>query len=207
MREIEADAKQYGDDRRTIIEVAQRAVMEVRVLDEPVSVIVSQKGWLRARQGHGHDATQFGFKAGDDCYGVFECRSTDTLIALGNNGRVYSVAVSLLPSARGDGAPVTSMTDLEPGTRIEHMFAAAPDTRWLITTRQGFGFSARVSDMLSRQRAGKQFVTLEEKDALLRPVPLFSQAIQVAFFSARGRCLVIAVDEVRVKEPTLSPVV
>ncbi len=197
VREIEADAKQYGDDRRTIIEVAQRAVMEVRVLDEPVSVIVSQKGWLRARQGHGHDATQFGFKAGDDCYGVFECRSTDTLIALGNNGRVYSVAVSLLPSARGDGAPVTSMTDLEPGTRIEHMFAAAPDTRWLITTRQGFGFSARVSDMLSRQRAGKQFVTLEEKDALLRPVPLFSQAIQVAFFSARGRCLVIAVDEVK----------
>ena len=197
VREIEADAKQYGDDRRTIIEVAQRAVMEVRVLDEPVSVIVSQKGWLRARQGHGHDATQFGFKAGDDCYGVFECRSTDTLIALGNNGRVYSVAVSLLPSARGDGAPVTSMTDLEPGTRIEHMFAAAPDTRWLITTRQGFGFSARVSDMLSRQRAGKQFVTLEEKDALLRPVPLFSQTIQVAFFSARGRCLVIAVDEVK----------
>ena len=78
VKEIEADAKQYGDDRRTLIKVAERAVMEVRVLDEPVTVIVSQKGWLRARQGHGHDASQFNFKASDDCYGVFECRSTDT---------------------------------------------------------------------------------------------------------------------------------
>ena len=84
IREIEADSKQYGDDRRTLIEVADRAVLEVRVTDEPVTVIVSRQGWLRSRQGHGHDATQFGFKAGDACYGVFECRSTDTLVAVGS---------------------------------------------------------------------------------------------------------------------------
>ena len=142
VKEIEADAKQYGDDRRTLIKVAERAVMEVRVLDEPVTVIVSQKGWLRARQGHGHDASQFNFKASDDCYGVFECRSTDTLIALGSNGRVYSVAVSGLPSARGDGAPVTSMIDLAPGSQIEHMLAASAESRFLFSTEQGFGFIA-----------------------------------------------------------------
>ncbi len=197
VREIEADVKLYGDDRRTLIKVAERAVMEVRVLDEPVSVVVSQKGWLRARQGHGHDPAQFSFKAGDDCYGIFECRSTDTLIAFGDNGRVYSVPVSGLPSARGDGAPVTSMIDLDPGSQIGHIVAAAPDTRWLLTTKLGFGFSARISDMTSRQRAGKQFVTLEDKDTLLRPVPLFPSAIHVAFFSTRSRLLVIAVDEVK----------
>ena len=197
IREIEADAKQYGDDRRTLIEAAGRAVLEVRVADEPVTVIVSRQGWLRARQGHGHDAAQFGFKAGDACYGVFECRSTDTLIAIGSNGRVYSVAVSALPSARGDGAPVTSMIDLEPGSRIDHMFASASQTRWLLSTRLGFGFSARVSDMTSQKRGGKQFVTLEQGDALLRPVPLFDQALHVAFLSRKLRLLVIEVGEIK----------
>ena len=197
IKEIEADAKQYGDDRRTLIKVAERAVMEVRLLDEPITVIVSQKGWLRARQGHGHDPSQFNFKAGDDCYGVFECRSTDTLVALGSNGRAYSVAVSGLPSARGDGAPVTSMIDLAPGSQIEHMLAASAESRFLFSTAQGFGFISKVSDMASRQRAGKQFITLEDQDALIRPVPVFEGAIHLALMSTRQRLLVIPLDEVK----------
>ena len=197
VREIEADIKTYGDERRTLIKTAERAVLEVKIIDEPVTVIVSQKGWLRARQGHGHDAAQFSFKAGDDCYGIFECRSTDTLIAFGDNGRVYSVAVSALPSARGDGAPVTSMIDLEAGSRIEQMVAAQADSAWLLATQQGFGFVAKISDMTSRQRAGKQFVTLEPKDGLLRPVPMFAQAVRVAFLSTRGRMLLIEASEIK----------
>ena len=90
VREMEADAKLYGDDRRTLIETAERAVLETKVVDEPVTVIVSQKGWLRARQGHGHDAAQFTFKQGDDLYGSFECRTTDVLIAFSDSGRVHT---------------------------------------------------------------------------------------------------------------------
>lgn len=197
VKEIEADAKQYGDERRTLIEPAERAVLETRVVDEPVTVIVSQKGWLRARQGHGHDASQFTFKQGDDLYGAFECRTTDTLIALGDNGRAYTVAVSGLPSARGDGQPVTTMIDLGSGSRIAHMLVAAPDSRWLLATRGGYGFSAKLSDMASRQRAGKQFVSLEAQDELLRPVPLFDGAQQLALLSAKGKFLVIGLDEVK----------
>jgi len=197
IKEIEADAKQYGDERRTLIETARRAVLETKVIDEPVTVIVSQQGWLRARQGHGHDASLFGFKAGDDLYGAFECRTTDTLIALGDNGRAYSVAVSGLPSARGDGAPVTTMIDLEPGTRIVHMLVAAEGVRWLLTTQGGFGFVTRVADMASRQRGGKQFVSLETGDALLRPVPVIDQATHVAMLTVKGRFLVVALEEVK----------
>ncbi|OZI36484.1 DNA topoisomerase IV subunit A [Bordetella genomosp. 1] len=197
IKEIEADTKQFGDERRTLIETAERAVLETKVVDEPVTVIVSQKGWLRARQGHGHDASQFTFKQGDDLYGAFECRTTDTLIAVGDNGRVYSVAVSGLPSARGDGQPVTTMIDLESGTRIVHTIAAAPDTRWLLATQGGYGFATRLSDMTSRQRAGKQFVTLEAGDALLRPVPLFAGAAQLALLSVKGKFLVFGLDEVK----------
>ncbi|WZB75149.1 DNA topoisomerase IV subunit A [Achromobacter insuavis] len=197
IKEIEADAKQYGDDRRTLIETAERAVLETKVLDEPVTVVVSQKGWLRARQGHGHDASQFGFKQGDDLYGAFECRTTDTLIAMGDNGRVYSVPVSGLPSARGDGQPVTTMIDLESGTRIVHTIAAAADSRWLLATRGGYGFAAKLSDMTSRQRAGKQFITLETGDELLRPVPLFEGATQLALLSQKGKFLVFGLDELK----------
>ena len=197
VREIEADAKQYGDERRTLIQAAERAVVENRVVDEPVTVVVSQKGWLRARQGHGHDVGQFGFKQGDALYGAFECRTTDTLIAVGDNGRVYSVAVAGLPSARGDGQPVTTMIDLEPGTRIVHSIAAAADTRWLLATQRGFGFATRLGDMVSRQRGGKQFITLEQGDALLRPVPLFEGARQLALLSAKGKFLVFGLDEVK----------
>jgi len=197
IREIDADAKQYGDPRRTLIEVAERAVMETKVVDEPVTVIVSQKGWLRARQGHGHDSAQFGFKQGDALYGTFECRTTDTLIALGSNGRAYSVAVATLPSARGDGQPITAMIDLEAGSRITHLFAAAADSRWLLATKAGYGFTAKLANFASRQRAGKSFVTLEPGDALLRPVPVPIGATQLALLSSKGRCLIFGLSEVK----------
>ncbi|GAA4339999.1 DNA topoisomerase IV subunit A [Pigmentiphaga soli] len=198
VREIEADAKQYGDERRTLIEAAERASVEARVIDEPVTVIVSQKGWLRARQGHGHDAGLFTFKAGDALYGAFECRTTDALVALSSTGRVYSVAVNALPSARGDGVPVTTLIDLEPGSRILHMIAAAADSRWLLATRAGLGFMTRLGDMQTRQRGGKQFMSLDDGDEPQRPVPVAPAAESVALLSARGRFLVIGLDEVKV---------
>ena len=90
------------------------------------------------------------------------------------------------------------MIDLASGTRITHMVAAAADSRWLFATEGGFGFAARLGDMTSRQRGGKAFVTLETGDTLLRPVPLFEGASQVALYSARGKLLVIGLDEVKV---------
>ncbi|GAA5234590.1 DNA topoisomerase IV subunit A [Verticiella sediminum] len=195
-REMEADAKKYGDDRRTLIEEAERAVLQVKVVDEPVTVIVSQKGWLRARQGHEHDRAMFSFKAGDDLYGAFECRTVDNLVAFGDNGRVYSVPVANLPSARGDGVPVTTLIDLEAGSRVDHMIAGAADGRWLVATRNGLGFTTRLGDMFTR-RGGKQFVTLETGDGLLRPVPLFDGAERLAVLSGKGRLLVFGLDELK----------
>ena len=88
IKEIEADAKQFGDARRTLIEEAEKAMVEQKVADEPVTVIVSHNGWVRARGGHGHDAGQFSFKAGDHMYGAFECRTLDSLLAFVSNGRI-----------------------------------------------------------------------------------------------------------------------
>ena len=118
IKEIEADRKQFGDARRTLIEEAERAVVEQKIIDEPVTVIISQGGWVRARTGHGHDPAQFHFKSGDAMYGTFECRTVDHLLAFGSSGRVYTVAVNVLPGARGDGVPVTTL--IEPRQRRTH---------------------------------------------------------------------------------------
>lgn len=197
IKEIEADAKEFGDDRRTLIEAAERAVLETRVVEEPVTVIVSQKGWLRSRQGHGHDASQFSFKAGDSLYDAIECLSTHELVAFSSTGRVYTVAVANLPSARGDGQPITSMVDIEPGTRIVHVVAGPADNRYVVAAQSGHGFVVRHADLTTRQRAGKQFFSLEKGDAWMKPLPLHPDDTHLAMLAKKGRFLVVPLPELK----------
>lgn len=198
IREIEADAKAYGDDRRTLIETAERAVLETRVVKEPVTVIVSQKGWLRARQGHGHDAQQFSFKTGDSLYDAIECHSTDDLVVISDTGRVYTVAVANLPSARGDGQPVTAMIDMEHRARIVHTIAAPDAARYVLGVKSGYGFISTFGNLTSRQRAGKQFISVEPDDVLLKPVLLREADDHLVMLSKKGRMLVVPLQELRV---------
>ncbi len=201
VREIEADAKTFADPRRTVIQEEKKAVAEVKVIDEPVTVIVSQKGWVRARNGHGHDAAGFAFKAGDGLYGTFECRTVDTLLAFGSNGRVYSVPVSQLPGARGDGQPVTTLIELESGTQLLHYFAGAPGAWLLLSGSGGYGFLATVENMTSRLKAGKAFITCNEGETVCRPspanVPPMAPATHVACASTGGRILTFEIGELR----------
>ncbi len=169
VKEIEADAKAFGDERRTLIQTEKKAVAEIKVMDEPVTVVVSEKGWVRARSGHGHDPAGFAFKAGDGLYGTFECRTVDVLLAFGSNGRVYSVPVSALPGARGDGQPVTTLIELEAGTQLVHHVAASHQAVLLLSGSGGYGFLASVESMVSRVKGGKAFVSLSEGETLCRP--------------------------------------
>ena len=169
VKEIEADAKTFADARRTLIQSEKKAVLEVKVVDEPVTVVISQKGWVRARTGHGHEPASFAFKSGDDLYGTFECRTVDTLLAFGTNGRVYSVAVSLLPGARGDGQPITTLLELEAGTQLRDYFAGPGGATLLLSSSGGYGFMATVENMTSRLKAGKAFVSCGDGEALCSP--------------------------------------
>ncbi|WP_334134159.1 DNA topoisomerase IV subunit A [Tepidimonas sp.] len=218
--EIEADAHTFGDARRTLIQAERRAVAEIRVIDEPVTVVVSAKGWVRARSGHGHDASAFTFKAGDGLYGAFECRTVDTLIVLGSNGRVYSVPVTNLPGARGDGQPITALIELEPGTQLLHYLAGPTASRWLLSGSGGYGFVASVADMVTRLKGGKSFLTLDDRETPCLPSPIdgagrlqlatadgvvtlepvTSEAAlpwRVCAVSSAGRILTFALDEVK----------
>ncbi|KXU89195.1 DNA topoisomerase IV subunit A [Paraburkholderia monticola] len=197
IKEIEADAKQYGDERRTLIQQEKRATFEARVVDEPVTVVVSQKGWVRALKGHGLDTAGFTFKAGDGLYAAFQCRTPDTLIAWGSNGRVYSVSVAQLPGGRGDGVPVTSLIELESGSHLMHYYAASAEQALLLASSNGFGFIAKVGDMVSRVKAGKSFMTIDAGAAPLAPMPMLPDALQVACLSSGGRLLVFGLDEMK----------
>ena len=206
IKEIEADAKQHGDERRTLILADKRAVAEVKVVDEPVTVVVSQKGWVRALKGHEIDATTLTFKAGDSLNSTFACRSVDALLVFGSNGRVYSCAVSQLPSGRGDGAPITTMIDLESGTQPAHYVAGAASQTLLLAGSGGYGLLATVGDLLSRQKGGKAFLTLEVGEAPLAPSLASAPAptgthgpAQVACLSASGRLLVFPLDELKLQ--------
>jgi topoisomerase-4 subunit A len=184
VKEIEADAKTFADARRTLIQAEKKAVAEVKIVDEPVTVVVSDKGWVRARTGHGHDASSFAFKAGDTLYGTFECRSVDTLLAFGSNGRVYSVAVSLLPGGRGDGQPVTTLIELESGTQLLYYFAGQANAKLLLSSSAGYGFMASVDNMVSRQKAGKAFVNCNAGEALCAPSLVSGASLPAASYTA-----------------------
>ena len=197
IREIEADAKAHGDERRTVLLAAERAVAEVKVVDEPVTVVVSLKGWARALKGHEVDPAVLTFKAGDGLHGVFSCRSVETLVVLGSNGRAYSVAVAQLPGGRGDGAPITSFIDLEPGTQPAHYFAGAADTLLLLANTGGFGLLAQAGDLVSRQRGGKTFLALEAGEHVLPPAVVQSGHARVATLAVAGRLLVYPLAELK----------
>ncbi|MEI7785384.1 MAG: DNA topoisomerase IV subunit A [Betaproteobacteria bacterium] len=213
VREIEADAKLFADPRRTLIQAEKKAVLEVKVIDEAVTVVVSSKGWVRARQGHGHDPAGFAFKAGDGLYGTFECRTVDTLLAFGGNGRVYSVPVSALPGARGDGQPITTLIELETATQLLHYFAGPATATLLLSGSGGYGFLATVESMVSRNKSGKAFVSIADGESLCPPShvsgsnatpapdkPALPAATHVACASTGGRILTFAIDELKLME-------
>jgi topoisomerase-4 subunit A len=213
VKEIEGDAKTFADPRRTLIQAEKKAVLEIKVVDEPVIVVISAKGWVRTRTGHGHEATSFAFKAGDGLYGTFECRSVDTLLVFGSNGRVYSVAVSLLPGGRGDGQPVTTLLELEAGTQLLYYFAGPAAATLLLSSSAGYGFMATVENMVSRQKAGKAFVAVNPGETLCcpslvagaqgkvavagTPAAPVAPATHVACASTGGRILTFEITELK----------
>ena len=224
IKEIEADAKTFADARRTLIQAEKKAVLEVRVVDEPVTVVISQKGWARAQKGWARDRTagngaatgagngatmpEYTFKAGDALYGAFECRSVDTLLAFGSNGRLYSVPVASLPGARGDGQPVTTLIELESGTQLVHFFAGPAAALLLLANSGGYGFLATVEHMISRQKAGKAFMSLGEGETVCAPSlvslpangagsPAMPPATHVACASTGGRILTFEIGDLR----------
>ena len=197
VREITEDAKKFGDDRRTLIEaVAPVSTAEVAIPDEPVTVIVSKNGWVRTRQGHGIDPASIGYKTGDYPYLVQESRTVWPLVVIDTNGRAYSVRVTDLPGGRGDGAPLATLVDFQDGGKLAHALTDSPETQYLFANSGGYGFIASVADLVSRNRAGKAFMSLEKGEKPLVPAKVGAGGTAAAI-SASARLLLFPLADLK----------
>src|SRR3989449_1526866 len=192
--ELQEDAKKYGDDRRTLIKTAGRAQLEVSVLEEPVTVILSQKGWIRARSGHGVDLSTLTFKDGDALLQTLECKTTDPVIVLAASGKTFTVDAAAIPSGRGDGAPVNTLVNSS-SDDIVWMASGAPGQPLLVSSSAGLGFVCKLGDLVTKTRQGKDFMKVDE-GAQARPPVKFSEGKFVAALSSDSRLLVFPLDEV-----------
>jgi len=197
LKEINEDTKKHGDDRRSLIEAALPvAATEAPVLDEPVTVILSKNGWVRSRQGHGIDPQTLNWKGGDSAFLVAEARTTWHLILLDTMGRAYSVRIADLPGGRGDGVPITTLVELQPGARIAQALTDDPASDYFFANSGSYGFIAKLEDLVSRQRAGKAFMTMEDKETVLAPAKVYGDWL--AAVSANGRLLYFPRAEMKV---------
>jgi topoisomerase-4 subunit A len=196
-KEVREDAERFGDKRRTFIEEAERVTVSMveTVIDEPVTLLLSRNGFLRSRSGHGIDRAALTWKEGDAPLAIVETRTTHPMVAMGANGRAYNLRAQDLPGGKGDGVPVSSLADTQ-GTAIVGLVSAPPESPVLFGSSGGYALRAKIESLATRQRAGKQFVSIGEGDALLAPTLLPADAKEVAALSAEGRLLVFPLEEV-----------
>ena len=196
--EIRQDTKKFGDNRRTIMEEAGRAVVERQVVDEILTIIVSKNGWVRSRQGHGLDLSGVNYKVGDGEYAIFETRSIHQIAMLDSTGRCFGIAAGDIPGGKGDGVPLTSLVELAAGARVAQVVDAQPGKRYLVANSGGYGFIVNAEDLLTRIRAGKAFMTLQDGETVLRPALVPRHTEMVATLSEKGRLLLFSYDELKV---------
>ncbi len=194
VRELEEDAKKHGDARRTLIKAAERAQVERTVVDEPISAILSQKGWIRARTGHGLDVSQLSFKDGDALLQTLECRTTDAVTVLAASGKSFSVAAADIPSGRGDGAPVNTLVNAG-SDDIVWMACGDPQRRLLMNSSAGLGFLCKLGDLSTKTRQGKDFMKVDEGASAQPPVVLKDEKYAAAL-SSDARLLLFPLEEV-----------
>ena len=194
VRELDEDAKKYGDERRTLIKAAERAQIERTVVDEPITVILSRKGWIRARTGHGVDLSTLTFKDGDALLQTLECRTTSDVIVLASSGKTFTLEAANLPSGRGDGAPVNTLVH-SGSDDIVWMGTGDPQRRLLMNSSAGLGFLCKLGDLATKTRQGKDFMKVDE-GASAQPPADVKEEKYVAALSSDARLLLFPVDEV-----------
>src|SRR5213075_2611975 len=196
VKELAEDAKKYGDERRTLIKRAERAQVERTVVEEPLTVILSRKGWIRARTGHGLDLSSLTFKEGDMLAQTLECKTTESVIVLAGSGKTFTISAAEIPSGRGDGAPVNTLVN-SGSDAIVWMATGDRNQRLLMNSTAGLGFICKLGDLESKTRQGKDFFAVSE-GAQARP-PATSEGNRVAALSSDARLLVFALEEVPVR--------
>ena len=198
-KEILEDAEKYGDDRRSpIVERAEaKALSETELMPtEPVTVVLSEKGWVRCAKGHDIDATGLSYKAGDGFKAAAPGRSNQYAVFIDSTGRSYSLAAHSLPSARGQGEPLTGRLTPPPGASFECLLLPDDSALYVIASDAGYGFVVKGEDLQAKNKAGKALLTLPNGAHVVAPKPLNSlEDDWLAAVTTEGRLLLFPVRD------------
>ncbi len=203
-KELTADAEKFGDDRRSqIVErKASKALDATELLPtEPLTIVLSESGWVKAAKGHDVDPTSLNFRTGDRYLTSVKARSNQQIVFLDETGRSYSLSAHTLPSARGQGEPLSGRLQSAPEVRFVSVLAVEADKTILLTNTAGYGFVTTLENLLAKNKAGKALFNLPKGAQILPPLLLEDQDNdQMAVASGDGRLLVFAASEI----PTLN---
>ncbi|MCE7033188.1 DNA topoisomerase IV subunit A [Lysobacter sp. GX 14042] len=197
--ELLADAKKFGDARRSplVARGAAQALSETELTpSEPMTVILSRKGWVRAAKGHDVDAASLNYREGDALLAAGPARSNQQVAFLDSTGRSYSTLVHGLPGARGNGEPLTGRFSPAAGASFEALASGTDADRFVLASSHGYGFVTRFANLTSRNKAGKAMLTLTPGAAVLQPVPVASvEGDRVVVATTAGHLLAFPVSE------------
>ncbi|WP_242112162.1 DNA topoisomerase IV subunit A [Luteimonas aquatica] len=177
--ELLADAKKFGDARRSplVAREAAQALNETElVASEPMTIVLSEKGWVRAAKGHDIDAATLSYREGDSLLAAVKGRSTQQVVFLDSTGRSYSTLAHSLPSARGNGEPLTGRFSPAAGASFQALASGENDTRFVLASSHGYGFVTRFENLVGRQKAGKAMLSLTPGSAVVAPVAVSDAA-------------------------------
>ena len=160
-----------------------------------MTVILSEKGWIRAAKGHDIDVASLNYRSGDSFLDAVKCRTTQPIYILDSTGRAYSTSTHDLPSARSQGEPLTGRLNPPAGALFLHLLAGQPDDWYVLASHYGYGFRVQLKELLSKNKAGKQLITLPEGAKVLKPVLLRSESDMLAVVSLQGRLLIFPAAE------------
>ncbi|MCD9515223.1 DNA topoisomerase IV subunit A [Photobacterium carnosum] len=198
-KEMIADAEKYGDDRHSpLVERAEAKAMTERDLipSETITVVLSEKGWIRHAKGHDVDPNTLNYKSGDNYLAHARGKSNQPAIFLGSDGRSYALESHSLPSARSQGEPITGRLNLTPGTHMRQVMMADDDQLWLMASDAGYGFICKSSDMVSKNKSGKALLTVPEKSLVLPPQPIADiNKDQIMAITNEGRMLLFPIKD------------
>ena len=197
-KEIERDAEQFGDDRRSPIVARIAAVaLETTALisNEPLTIVLSQKGWIRAAKGHDIDVESLSYRSGDEFLDSVKNRSTQPLYMLDSTGRAYSTASHDLPSARTQGEPLTGRLNPPPGSLFMYLLSGNPEDWYVLASHYGYGFRVQLKELSSKNKAGKLLITLPPGAKVLKPAPIHDESDLMAVVTLQGRLLIFPVAD------------
>ncbi len=197
--ELVQDAKTFGDARRSLLEACEAAKPQEqieKVVSEVITVVLSQKGWIRAGKGAEVDGTQLSFKTGDGFLTQLVCKTHQSLLLLDSTGRSFQLPAANLPSARGFGEPITSKLTLTPQAHVVGMLLPEVAPKLLLWTDQGYGFIAPTAELLTKNRTGKVVVKVDAPHACGMALAVTATAKYVAFLSDAGMLLIVPCAEI-----------